>query len=276
MLNYDVITVICAQISDREIDLDHSVSKDLLSLGLASKKSLGPALDMIWKRISSIEPLLSVLPETALMFLGPIAPSSWDRLHFYTSRVREFNGPWEGEEPSIHDSVYAYLGQGKLIFPKLRKLHLTHQLCCSNSFTPFLATSLQVVSWGFDLPKAAWSPEDNMSSSEIDLGPSLALLVSKNPKLECLTLGQYSYSGLSLSLSRLCTLELLSANHLPHLEMGFIQAIASLPKLINLYLTLPTGTLLDYTGVEGGFRSLTKLELRGSTFDTRKFLALRA
>ena len=57
MLNYDVITIICAEM-DRA---------DVLSLGLASKKFLEPALDEMWRKLSSIEPLLSVLPETTLV-----------------------------------------------------------------------------------------------------------------------------------------------------------------------------------------------------------------
>ncbi|KAF9025918.1 hypothetical protein BDP27DRAFT_1351452 [Rhodocollybia butyracea] len=53
--------------------------------------------------------------------------------------------------------------------------------------------------------------------------------------------------------------------------MDSIQAIALLPRLTSLYLTLPAGV---YAGVENGFPSLTKLWLSGSTFDTRIFLAV--
>ena len=58
MLDCDVIAIICAEVSSR---------RDLLSLGLASKKFLGPALDILWKNMSSIKPLLSVLTETTLV-----------------------------------------------------------------------------------------------------------------------------------------------------------------------------------------------------------------
>ncbi|KAF9062759.1 hypothetical protein BDP27DRAFT_1451601 [Rhodocollybia butyracea] len=270
MLNYDVIMIICVEIESRF--LTEKYRKDLLSLGLASKKFLEPALDVLWKDIGGIEPLLSVLPETTLingqkMLVQPIAPSSWDRLHFYTSRVRAFKGPWDAEG-MIHDSVYAYLSQGTPIFPNLKRLEPSYQLCSSNSYTLFLATRLQVVSWPDSYQ------EDDASYAESDLGPSLALLVSTSPGLKSLTLDQYIYSRLTLSLSTLRSLEILLAYRLPHLEMDFIQAIALLPKLTDLSLTLPAGILLDYAGVESGFPSLTELELRGSTFDTRIFLAV--
>ncbi|KAF9065972.1 hypothetical protein BDP27DRAFT_1331371 [Rhodocollybia butyracea] len=261
MLNDDIIRGICAELDGFEAVL--------LSLGLASRIFLEPALDVLWKRMDSIELLLSVLPETTLvngkkMFLKPIAPSSRDRLHFYTSRVREFYD-WERDERFVHDSVYAYLGHERPIFPKLRTLHITHRLCSSNSFTFFLATSLMVVSWPWHSRRGAVSSPD--------LGPSLAFLVSKSPGLKSLTLEEHTYSGLSLSLRRLLVLESLSVRRLSYLGADFIQTIALLPRLTDLSLTIPAAVVLDYTGVKGGFPSLTKITLEGSTSDTRKFLA---
>ncbi|KAF9048388.1 hypothetical protein BDP27DRAFT_1373763 [Rhodocollybia butyracea] len=93
---------VCAKILIRAIDeaayTPSTIPKDLLSLGLASKIFLKPALDGLWKRIESIVPLLLVLPETTVvngkkLLLGPIAPLSWDCLHFYTSHVHEFTSP---------------------------------------------------------------------------------------------------------------------------------------------------------------------------------------
>jgi hypothetical protein len=58
---------------------------------------------------------------------------------------------------------------------------------------------------------------------ESDLGPSLALLVSKNPRLKSLQLGRNIHSGLSLSLSCLRDLENLSMSYLFDLEVDSIQ-----------------------------------------------------
>ncbi|KAF9065964.1 hypothetical protein BDP27DRAFT_1366032 [Rhodocollybia butyracea] len=268
MLSHDVIALICAEISGR---------KDLLYLGLASKYwFLEPALNILWKKIDGLEPLLSVLPETTVVngnlkvFLRSIAPSSWNRLRFYTSRVREFDSNpkhYSSIAPKVGDSVYTYLGKEKPIFPKLRTLHLEPTPCILKAFRSFLVPSLQEVSW----PSGPWRTELDLSS---DLGRSLARLASKSPGLKSLALCKYTYSGMSTSLRRLLALESFQATHLSHLEVDLIQALALLPRLTTLSLTFPPGVVLDYTGVEGGFPSLRKIELQGSTSDTRKFLAV--
>ncbi|KAF9069176.1 hypothetical protein BDP27DRAFT_1421156 [Rhodocollybia butyracea] len=216
MLNHDVIGLICAEITD---DCIHSAPPDLLSLGLSSRIFLEPALDVMWKKISSMEPLLSVLPETTQweegMILKPISPSSWDRLRFYTSRVREFHAPLQHKE----------------LNPSVMRLKHVHVL-----------------------------PDDHSAGGF-------------SPGLKSLTLNDYPYSGLSLTLSHLVALEYLSVADLSYLEVDSIQVIALLPELTNLYLTLPAEIVLDYTDVESGFSLLTKLELHGSTSDIRKFLA---
>ncbi|KAF9059827.1 hypothetical protein BDP27DRAFT_1371082 [Rhodocollybia butyracea] len=249
-----------------------SRKQDLLSLGLVSKIFLHPALDILWKRINGIGPVLSVLPETTMvngqkMFLQPIDPSSWDRLNFYTSRVREFDDwePREGSKEAVHCSVYSYLGTQKPIFRNLRTLRIsTSHLRSSDSFALFLATTLWEVSWPRYLE---WLPEDDPMH---DLGDSLAALVSNVPALKSLTLQDYNYSGLSVSLSCLLALEGLDVLSLSRLEKGFIRAIAALPKLINLALSL-RGGVLDYGGVESGFPSLKELIIEGSALDLNKF-----
>jgi hypothetical protein len=67
---------------------------------------------------------------------------------------------------------------------------------------------------------------------------------------------------------------MLSVAHLCHLERDLIRVIASLPKLTSLSLALPAGIVLDYTCVESGFQSLTRVELSGSTFEIHNFLAV--
>lgn len=73
MLNVDVITLICEELefgTSRCLDRtfrtteDLNCRKGLLSLGLSSKTFLEPALDVLWRTLNRVEPLLSVLPET--------------------------------------------------------------------------------------------------------------------------------------------------------------------------------------------------------------------
>ncbi|KAF9070184.1 hypothetical protein BDP27DRAFT_1420197 [Rhodocollybia butyracea] len=238
-LNYDIIVAICAETSRKQ---------DLLSLGLVSKIFLHPALDILWKRINGIGPVLSVLPETTMVngqkrFLQPIDPSSWDRLNFYTSRIREFDDwePREGSKEAVHGS-YESFTELKFICP----LFGNH------------------VVGGFN---SQWRLEADPMP---DLGDSLAALVTNAPALKSLTLQNYNYSGLSVSLSCLLALESLDVLSLSRLEKGFIQAIAAFPRLINLGLSLRRA-LLDYGGVESGFTSLKELIIEGSALDLKFF-----
>jgi hypothetical protein len=72
VLNSDVIALICEELEygtqralkyNRTED-DIACRKSLLSLSLTSKEFLEPALDVLWRRVASVKPLLSVLPET--------------------------------------------------------------------------------------------------------------------------------------------------------------------------------------------------------------------
>ncbi|KAF9065962.1 hypothetical protein BDP27DRAFT_1404627 [Rhodocollybia butyracea] len=186
-VNY-ALALICPAIM-----LNDDLIRDLLSLALVSRIFLEPALDTMWKSIVGIEPVLSVLPEASTltsgmkMFTRPIDPSSWDRLHFYTSHVRKFSSPPGESELNVLHSVWMDLGKGKPIFPKLRSLHLSPRLCNSNKYTLFLATSLQVVSG----PRNFWCLLGLESLSvmypshlEVDFIQAIALL----PKLTYLSL----------------------------------------------------------------------------------------
>lgn len=69
ILNADVLALICDQfemnfnfmwrLGDRQ--------KTLLSLALTSKDFSTPALNVLWRNLYSLEPLLSILPETTLL-----------------------------------------------------------------------------------------------------------------------------------------------------------------------------------------------------------------
>ncbi|KAF9060154.1 hypothetical protein BDP27DRAFT_1340084 [Rhodocollybia butyracea] len=251
MLNDDVLQIICAKLEYGLNSYLTNLSNDelgcrkaLLSLGLTCRSFLNPALDVLWKNMRSVEPLLSVLPETTVVngkkiLLTQIAPSSWDRLGFYTSRVREFT---DSDSLNVHESVYTFLGQCPPIFPNLKTLRLLPGICNSSTFLFFLSSTLQEACLPrVTLDVGAWTGQI------LDLGPSLSLLVSKCPGIKSLDLRGHTYSGLSHllysglshSLHPLHELERLSVMSLASPFMGreFVEAIASLPSLTSLSLT---------------------------------------
>ncbi|KAJ4478946.1 hypothetical protein J3R30DRAFT_3701899 [Lentinula aciculospora] len=197
MLNVDVVSLVCKQLEygtyralnrsfrSRE-DLDHR--KGLLSLCLTSKVFLEPALNVLWRTLSSVEPLLSVLPETIdlngkKMIVEQIAPSSWDRLRYYTSRVRTF---------ADDGSTNYGLAPGSLIF------FLTNSI--SDATLPLLVSLPSDIprSRAFACPSCFWTLRlGRLPVYEPDLVKSLACL----PKLSSLSLtllsnGTVDYDGI--------------------------------------------------------------------------------
>ncbi|KAJ3996158.1 hypothetical protein F5050DRAFT_168317 [Lentinula boryana] len=273
MLNTDLISLICEELEPGTSRASHHMlrtrddincRKGLLSLALTSKAFLEPALNVLWRQITSVEPLLSVLPDTMIlngkkMIVEQIAPSSWDRLHYYARKVREF----EQQDPSnVHESVYAILGQSKPIFPNLVELRAGLQIS-TNSLIFFLTSSISNVS----IP---WLTR--MPSNDLDLGPSLALLASKNPGLKFLSISSAAVSGISSSLRCFRNLRTLVLGRLPQYEPDYVQILASLDDLTSLTLTLPRDDILEYGSIQNGFPSLERLSIVGFTSNLRKFL----
>ncbi|KAF9064018.1 hypothetical protein BDP27DRAFT_203838 [Rhodocollybia butyracea] len=219
----------------------------------------------------SIEPLLSVLPKTTVVdgkkiLLIQITPSSWDRLEFYTSRVREFT---DSGRLNAHKSVYTFLGQRPPIFPNLKILRLLPGMCNSSTFLFFLSSTLQEAC--VLCPALAFVA---MAGQVLDIGPSLALLVAKSPGIKSLDLQRHIYSGLAHSLHALHDLERLSVMHLasPFLGREFVKAIASLPRLTHLILTFSARNPLDYEGTAHGFPFLREVWLEGTNAHLHRFL----
>ncbi|KAJ3933410.1 MAG: hypothetical protein NXY57DRAFT_19552 [Lentinula lateritia] len=275
MLNVDVITLICEELefgTSRCLDRtfrtteDLNCRKGLLSLGLSSKTFLEPALDVLWRTLNRVEPLLSVLPETVSlngkkMIMKQIALPSWDRLHYYASRVRIFKD--DGTD-NVHESVYAILGQSKPIFPKLAQLLPGTQIC-TYSLVFFLTSSIS----------RAVIPSPYFPQSEhLDFGPSLALLASKSPGLRSLFITTTQFSGISASLRGFRELEDLHLGRLPQYEKDYIQSLASLTKLTYLNLTLLSDDSFDYVGLQNSFPSLKQLSIIGSSSELHNFLKI--
>ncbi|KAJ4470875.1 hypothetical protein J3R30DRAFT_1132623 [Lentinula aciculospora] len=245
----------------------------LLHFGLASKAFLEPALDVLWRTLSSVDPLLSVLPETTIvegkkMLVKQILPRSWDRLRFYTCRVQIFDQRIlsEEEESSIHSSVYARLGQMPPIFPALKEFHPTTSIFTSNSLMFFLSRSLSAAS----LP--AFLPHTEEGS---DFGPSLALLAWKAPKIQNLYLESDSrYSGFAASMLCFPDLKNLRIVRLSHYDSDFIDGVASLQNLSYLNLSLPDNASFDISGITGGFFCMKILRISGPPGELHKILKL--
>ncbi|KAJ3755549.1 hypothetical protein EV360DRAFT_85814 [Lentinula raphanica] len=291
-LDNHIIALICEELQfDTYMALDQQLRTEshlaarqgLLSFGLASKAFLEPALNVLWRTLSSVEPLLSVLPETITvegkkMLVKQITPKSWDRLRFYTSRVHTFDQRIlsESEESSIHISVYARLGQIYPIFPALAEFHPTISVSTSNSLMFFLSRTITMASLPAFLPHAQTSRATE-AEEEIDFGPSLSIMAWKSPAMQTLYLeSDTRYSGFASSMACFNDLKSLRVVRLSHYDPDFFNGIASLQHLSYLNLSLPENALasVDVSGISGGFPSLDTLRVSGSPGDIHKLLKL--
>ncbi|KAJ3730108.1 hypothetical protein DFJ43DRAFT_1156202 [Lentinula guzmanii] len=288
VLDNRIINLICEELQfetymalDQQLRTSSHLAarQGLLSFGLSSKAFLEPALNVLWRILSSVDPLLSVLPETTIvegkkMLVKQIAPKSWDRLRFYTSRVQTFDQRIlsEKEESSIHTSVYARLGQIQPIFPVLAEFHPTISISVSNSLMFFLSRTINMASLPAFFPHAKSSKD---VEEGIDYGPSLSILAWKSPGIQTLYLeSDARYSGFSASITCFHNLKSLRIVRLSHYDSDFINGIASLQKLSYLNLTLPDNASFDVSDIKGGFPSLNTLRISGSPGEIHKILKL--
>ncbi|KAF8832831.1 hypothetical protein HHX47_DHR1001488 [Lentinula edodes] len=288
VLDTDIITLICEELQfetymalDQQLRTkDHLAARQgLLSFGLASKAFLEPALNVLWRTLSSVEPLLSVLPETSTiggkkMLVKQIAPKSWDRLRFYTSRVHIFDQRilLEEEESSIHTSVYARLGQMQPIFPALKEFHPAASISTSNSLMFFLSRTISTASLPAFLPHAQTTGDGDEG---LDFGPSLSILAWKSPSIQTLYLeSDAPYSGFAASIACFHDLRNLRIVQISRYDSDFLSGIASLQKLSYLNLTLPENISLDVSGITSGFSSVKTLRVAGPPGEIHKILKL--
>ncbi|KIK60477.1 hypothetical protein GYMLUDRAFT_43797 [Collybiopsis luxurians FD-317 M1] len=206
------------------------------------------------------------------MIVKEVAPSSWKRLHFYTFRVHSLSHSLFKTAKPVHGSVFAILGRDQPIFPNLRWLDPSDELCTPSVLQFFSTTTMVGVILHF-------SPTLHLK----DLESSLVHLVSKCPALKTLELWpscedrtqKPALSNLSSLISHLPDLEILRFGRLLCFNSAFVQCTASLSKLRNLGLTLHHMYHLnpnEYSSISNGFPSLKDLVLTGDSAALSGFL----
>ncbi|KAE9400276.1 hypothetical protein BT96DRAFT_993123 [Gymnopus androsaceus JB14] len=308
-LNVDIIYLICEELDPAQFERystfydARTARKTLLSLGLTNKTFLEPALDVLWKKIYSVDVLLYFLQtrkdlgtrsrvithdfsrkcpsmqvlDSMRSFLRiprggnqkvimkcQIDPSRWNRMLYYTSRVRVIS---LYRLDCVGGSIYPSSGEApQCIFPNLRKLCASQLLISSGSLPFFLSDSLLSVefsSYGKDAP---------------DLGPTLSSVAQMAPTLEEITLlyGEHRpFSSFSSTLRTLEELRVLRIHGIPtHYDQDFIATISNLRKLTDLSLKVPSTTRLNYNGIpNSGFASLKHFSIGASIDETHAFLS---
>ncbi|KAJ7116211.1 hypothetical protein C8R43DRAFT_960883 [Mycena crocata] len=137
-------------------DIGHNFSYDdthpVASMALTCRTFLGPALDVLW-RSSSVERLLRCFPDDlwppddyrqprrdATPLLRPVRLSDWDRVLFYSNRIRHFS-VLQWPDLTVAFRALARCFPGNLL-PNLQTLHWFHNPHNSEFIHHFLAPGM--------------------------------------------------------------------------------------------------------------------------------------
>ncbi|KAM5544952.1 hypothetical protein V8D89_001063 [Ganoderma adspersum] len=192
---------------DREAELIRRSCRNALATSACACTVISHhALNVLWRELDDVHPLLKVLPnyklvDSRFVLCGAILPEHWTRLQSYAGRVRAIlGGPRQPEDP-IQPSVWLFLTamcKGSPLMPRLREL-LTYNTPVSETsiLVPFISPSLRVVDISFDLEEE----EDSEVAPHV-VGALLHTLPLLAPDLEDLTFdADFSVSRRSITLS---------------------------------------------------------------------------
>ncbi|THV03383.1 hypothetical protein K435DRAFT_835948 [Dendrothele bispora CBS 962.96] len=276
-LDYDIISVICDSIEER-----HS----LLCLALTSKTFLEPALDNLWREITTFYPLLCVLPEAGEFngdktLIEPITERSWKRLFYYTCRVRSLKGDLCPVVPTVY-RTFSVLE--KPLFPYIKSISLGNELFCLRTIQEsFLSNTLQSVSLISSLDADILNYRYDLADSD-DFGPAVSFIAEKVPHLRELVMIKGKCKELPLLLKKLQNLQSLRLYLYSRDFMGssLLQTVHSLPNLDELGIStidyrLSPGVALAHLEIPTmrttpGFLHLTKLDIATSALGLSELL----
>ncbi|KAI0669395.1 hypothetical protein C8Q78DRAFT_977101 [Trametes maxima] len=93
----------------------------------------GPALDLLWRVLDDVKPLLSIIPSFMKeygLFAEAVTDAEWERFQGYAGRVRELNAlhnvDRHSEEPHLTWMVLMQRSRGLPLLPRLERLVISH------------------------------------------------------------------------------------------------------------------------------------------------------
>ncbi|KAM5544954.1 hypothetical protein V8D89_001065, partial [Ganoderma adspersum] len=237
------------------------------------------ALNVLWRELNSVHPLLRVLPNykrvaTRLTLCGAILPEHWTRFRLYADRVRVLHGLQRQTEEYIQPSVWLFLAakcKGSPLMPRLRVL-CAHNIPISeiSVFTLLISPTLRTINFSFTLEQ-----EDDADMAPHAVDSLLHTIPLMAPDLE-----DFSYDvdftlargpvnlvdghleSFRLHFTRLTTLSICCEVVID--SDRILRSLSSIPTLQSLTLTtiiLPSVSALALP--ENRFEQLTDLHLGG-------------
>lgn len=235
----------------------------LLWVALTTRSFLEPALDSLWATMTSLIPLLKLLPAFQLVrdtyvLRGTMQEKDWDRYWYYARRVKVFIYPGEsGEDEKLVNHTKVRLAQlwKSPLLPVLQRF-ICPEVQAPGLFihTLFLTPTLESVELRF-----VSEPED------VAIGSVLSTMVEQTPSLQNLVIwGTLSKQSLSFlpHFHRLRSLELKQMGS--SIDSQFFSQLGKLRYLSELAIDLFGSPSSDFTIEPDGFPSLSNLRITAS------------
>ncbi|KAF9461807.1 hypothetical protein BDZ94DRAFT_1237426 [Collybia nuda] len=250
---------------DDNLEFESTRKEQLLWAGMTCRTFLNPALDVLWRSMHSIMPLLKVLPSFQLTngssyVLRGIKNEHWARYSYYARRVREMVfDPEEDDEFNMianHTILrLAHLLPGPML-PSLRRYH-----------APKVDADILFIHLLFLCPSLEHLEMENCGEfTSSAVGTLLSAIGEQQLSLKHLMLrGSLSRSTLTFipQLTRLCSLEIMGNGQFMNVDL--IEKFGTLECLEHLVLDLEAAPLVRGIPLcaEGGFQRLRNLHIIG-------------
>ncbi|KAG6887597.1 hypothetical protein C0995_014131 [Termitomyces sp. Mi166 len=228
---------------------------DLYHASLVCKTFFLPAVDILWRSMDSLIPILELLPtmkkiDNVYMLTGEVKPEHIYRLRMYSSRIRKFTLT-EFTQPQIAPFTLLHIAS---LFPEIP------HLLCSSAHALSLPTPSLLLTNGlkrFELT--------NVTDTAVHvIKPFLCTLQARVPKLEHLVLRDALASDtLSVIPGFHC---LLSLEFVGNMDSVLFSQIVTLPELRKLVMNVTDSTPVDAPRTTNivGLKRLETLHITGS------------
>ncbi|KAI1788317.1 hypothetical protein LXA43DRAFT_1159923 [Ganoderma leucocontextum] len=224
------------------------------------------ALDVLWRALDDMHPLLHLLPrnkrhDPTIVLKSRITPETWMKLQRYATRVREI-----GSSPRLfkaHQSVWQFLAMECKGSPLLPRLSGLDALGLSSDDLPalFLLLSPSVRSLSLSFKGDSW-PYDTTSDIA---AVALHYIAQTAPGIKSFHMsGFHLFSGTHLSaLQNLAVLTELSLGSNFPLNGALLRQLSMTSSLNALTIAICGIDSTDLQSLSDGFRSLHNLTIRG-------------
>ncbi|KAI1788326.1 hypothetical protein LXA43DRAFT_1183975 [Ganoderma leucocontextum] len=249
----------------------------LASSALACSIISHHALNVLWRELDNVSPLLKVLPNykrvgSQFTLCGAILPEHWTRFQLYADRVLVLLGRSEKREDAIRPSVWLFLAakcKGSPLMPRLREL-FDHDVSIPDVsiLVLLISPTLRVVDLWFVLkcdedseiaPHAVSSLLHTLPLMAPDL-EHLTYDADFNIRRRSVNLGHGHLESFKLHFTRLKTLSIRCA--VP-LDKHVLQSLSSMSTLQDLSCAIDTRSNSTLTLPRCTFQQLTDLHIEG-------------